>query len=230
MVNSSTLVAISLGIFYVAYQRVLEPTTVASDMLMGVGAAALAVNLLTAWLVHHGSEYDLNVHSAFLHLMGDVVSTLGAILAGVGIWLTGWSWLDPAASVLIGLLILWNAWIILKETLDILLEATPRDIDMSVMVRDFLQVDGVRGVHDLHVWSITRSLRLLSAHVVTDDLPISEGAVIQNNLRHMLQHKYGVAHATLQLECAGCASDALYCDINHAHGHCHHEHDHDHHH
>lgn len=227
MANSSTLVVISLGIFYEAYQRLLVPPTVAADVLIWVGCGALVVNLLTAWLIHQGSEHDLNVRSAFVHLMGDVFSTLGAILAGVGIWFTGWGWLDPAASILIGLLIVWNAWVILGETLDILLESTPKDIDMSVMVRDFMQVDGVLGVHDLHVWSISRTLRLLSAHVVTDDVPISAGTAIQGRLRDMLSHKYGVAHATLQLESECCPSDDLYCDISRCHSHHGHD-DHEH--
>jgi cobalt-zinc-cadmium efflux system protein len=227
MVNSSTLVVISIGIFYEAYQRLITPPEVAGDVLIWVGLGALAVNLVTAWLVHHGSDHDLNVRSAFIHLMGDVFSTLGAILAGVGIWFTGWTWLDPAASILIGLLILWNAWIILGETLDILLESTPKDIDINGMVRDFLRVDGVLGVHDLHVWSISRTLRLLSAHVLTNDVPISEGAVIQAKLQDMLKQKYRVAHATLQLESELCPSDALYCNIHQCHGH-HHDHDHPH--
>ena len=225
MVNSSTLVVISLGIFYEAYQRLQAPPAVGADVLIYVASMALVVNLFTAWLVHHGSDHDLNMRSAFVHLMGDVFSTLGAIVAGVTIWFTGWNWLDPVVSVLIGLLILWNAWAILGETMDILLESTPKDIDMSVMVRDFMQVEGVHGVHDLHVWSISRSLRLLSAHVVTDDLPISAAGAIQARLQDMLSHKYGVEHATLQLESERCSPDDLYCDIaqRRNHHHCHHD-------
>ncbi|MDD5033166.1 MAG: cation diffusion facilitator family transporter [Methylococcaceae bacterium] len=217
LLNSSTLVLIAVAIFHEAWGRFSAPPAVASDMLMTVGGAAFTINLLTAWLVHHGSEQDLNLHSAFLHLMGDVFSTLGAIAAGLGIWLTGKQWLDPAASVLIGLLILWNAWTILRETLTILLEATPVDIDMSRMVLDFLQVEGVRGVHDLHVWSISRSIRLLSAHIVTDDISIAEGANIQRSLGMLMREKYGIDHSTLQLECEGCEPDLLYCDISKRH-------------
>jgi cobalt-zinc-cadmium efflux system protein len=122
--------------------------------------------------------------------------------------------------VLIGLLILWNAWTILRETVDILLEATPGDIDMSLMVRDLLQVEGVRGVHDLHVWSISRSLRMLSAHVVIDDIPISHAATLQRRLGCLIHERYDIDHATLQLECEGCDPDVLYCGIaKAAHGH-----------
>src|SRR6185436_10609946 len=136
LVNSTTLVVIALGIFYEAYQRFLSPSEVQSGILIGVGLVALLVNAGTAWLVKRGSEHDLNLRSAFVHLMGDVVSTLGAVLAGVAIAFTGWNWLDPLVSLLIGGLILWNAWGILRETADILLESTPRDVDMSRMVRD----------------------------------------------------------------------------------------------
>ena len=213
LINSTTLALIALGVMYEAYHRYRSPPEVQADLLIMVGAAAFVVNLITAWLVSHGREHDLNLHSAFLHLMGDVFSTLGAVFAGVGIWLTGQNWLDPLASVLIGLLILWNAWLILKETLEILLESVPRDIDMSLMVRDLLLVPGVRSIHDLHVWSLSKSLRMLSAHVVTDDLRIGEATRILAELKRVLSARYGIVHSTLQLECVGCDPDHLYCDL-----------------
>ena len=221
LVNSTTLVVIALGIFYEAYQRFLSPSEVQANILIGVGIVAFLINAGTAWLVKRGSENDLNLRSAFVHLMGDVISTIGAILAGVVIAFTGMNWLDPLVSVFIGLLILWNAWGILRETVDILLESTPRDIDMNKMVHDLTSVNGVRGVHDLHVWSLTQSLRALSAHIVTDDISISGGAVIQREINEIASHKYNIGHATLQLECVGCEPDLLYCDIadNHEHAH-----------
>jgi cobalt-zinc-cadmium efflux system protein len=221
LVNSTTLALIAAGIFYEAYQRFLTPPPVSADILITVGAAALAVNLLTAWLVSHGAHHDLNLRSAFLHLLGDVFSTIGAMLAGIGIRYTGLNWLDPLASALIGLLILWNAWLILRETVDILLESTPRDIEMSTMVRDLMQIEGVRGVHDLHVWSLARNLRILSAHIVIDDMPISRAALIQHEIDEVIGHKYGIGHSTLQLECQGCSPDALYCNITHRNHHRH---------
>ena len=177
-------------------------------------AVAFVINLVTALLIRRGSEHDLNLRSAFLHLVGDVLSTLGAIAAGIIIYFTDWNWLDPLVSVLIGLIILWNAWGILRETMDILLESTPRDVDMGSMVRDIMQVQGVLGVHDLHVWSITRNLRTMSAHVLTEDVAISQGATIQAQINELMAHRYNIAHATLQLECVGCDPDLLYCDIN----------------
>lgn len=223
LINSTTLVVIALGIFYEASQRLFAPPEVEPSILIGVGLIAFLINAGTAWLIHRGSKHDLNLRSAFVHLMGDVISTIGAVLAGVVIAFTGLNWLDPLVSVLIGVLILWNAWGILRETIDILLESTPRDIDMSQMVRDLMSINGVRGVHDLHVWSLTQSLRALSAHIVTDDISISGGAAIQRAINETLSHKYSIGHATLQLECVDCEPDLLYCNIveNHEHNHAH---------
>lgn len=212
--NSTTLVLIALGIFYQAYQRFLLPSVVDAQSLVGVGTITLFINAITAWLVMRGSEHDLNLRSAFVHLMGDVISTLGAIAAGIGIYFTHWYWLDPLASVLIGVLILWNGWAIVRETVHILLESTPTDIDMSEIVRDLMSVEGVRGVHDLHVWSITQSLRVLSAHVLTEDMPLSRGAMIQQQVNALVSEYYGIQHTTLQLECEGCDPDLLYCNLN----------------
>ncbi|MGC1377886.1 MAG: cation diffusion facilitator family transporter [Anaerolineales bacterium] len=214
LVNAATLGIISLGIFYEAWQRFQSPPEVQSGILIGVGLVAFAVNLCTALLVKKGSEHDLNLRSAFVHLTGDVLSTVGAVIAGVIIYFTGANWLDALVSVLIGLLILWNAWGILRETVDILLEATPRDVDMSAMIADMAQIKGVLGVHDLHVWSISSSLRTMSAHILTDDIAISSGAAIQAAINELVSRRYNISHATLQLECLGCAPDALYCDMN----------------
>jgi cobalt-zinc-cadmium efflux system protein len=220
LVNSTTLVLIALGIFYEAWRRFTSPPEVQAGVLVVVGTVAFVINLVTALLIKKGSEGDLNLRSAFVHLMGDVLSTIGAVAAGVVILFTGWNWLDPLVSVFIGLLILWNARGILRETVDILLESTPRDVDMNAMVHDILQVTGVQGVHDLHVWSISSGLRTMSAHLRTDDLPISAAAAIQTRVNEMLLRRYNISHATLQLECVGCEPDLLYCDINesnHAH-------------
>jgi cobalt-zinc-cadmium efflux system protein len=220
LVNSTTLVLISLGIFYEAYRRFTAPPEVNAPILIGVGIIAFLVNAGTAWLVHRGSEYDLNLRSTFLHLMGDVLSTLGAVAAGIVIAFTGWNWLDPFVSVLIGILILWNAWGILRQTIHILLESTPQNVDIGELLKDLRSVEGVLDVHDLHVWSISENLRVLSAHIVTPDTSISTGSVIQRNLNEVLAHKYDIQHATLQLECEGCHPNLLYCDIgetNHIH-------------
>ena len=218
LLNSTTLVLISLGIFYEAYRRFIAPPDVQSGIINCVGLIAVVVKILNSFMVRRGSEHDLNLRSAFVHLMGDVLSTIGAVIAGVIIYFTNANWLDPFVSVLIGFLILYNAWGILKDAIDILLEATPRDVDVQAMVKDIAQVDGVLGIHDIHVWSLTQSLRTMSAHILTDDLHISAGAGIQHEINELLTHRYNIAHATLQLECVECAPDSLYCDLN---GHFH---------
>lgn len=215
LANAVGLIAVAVGLFYEAYQRFFDPPAVQAVLLIEVAALALLVNGGTAWLVHRGSAHDLNLRSAFLHLLGDVLSTAGALAAGVAIYYTGMSWLDPLASALIGLLILWNAWGILEETLEILLESTPRDIDMSQMVRDLMCIRGVQGVHDLHVWSISRSLRALSAHILTGDITLSEGTEIRRHINGILLERYSIVHTTLQIECGGCEPDLLYCSLQH---------------
>lgn len=214
LVNSTTLVLIALGIFYEAWKRFLSPPEVDSAILIGVGALAFLINLGTAWLVKSGSEHDLNLRSTFLHLMGDVLSTLGAVAAGIIIAFTNWNWLDPFVSVLIGVFILWNAWGILRQSIHILLESTPESINMDSMVTDLLAVEGVRDIHDLHVWSINEDLRALSAHITTDDVLVSAGLPIQRNLNEILMRKYNIRHATLQLECECVGQSFLYCDIH----------------
>jgi cobalt-zinc-cadmium efflux system protein len=220
LVNSTSLVLISVGIFYDAYRRLLAPPEVKADVLIVVGLVAMVINLVTALLVRSGSHHDLNLKSTYVHLMGDVLSTIGAVAAGIVIRFTDMDWVDPLASIFIGLLILWNAWGILRESINILMESTPKDVDMEALQADILKVEGVRGVHDLHVWSIAQSLRTLSAHILIDDIPISESMVIQAAVSDMLDHKYRISHATLQLECMGCISPDLYCELstsNHVH-------------
>jgi cobalt-zinc-cadmium efflux system protein len=223
LVNSTTLVLISLGVFYEAYRRLLAPPEVVPQVLVLVGTLAVIVNLTTALLIRRRGETDLNVRAAFLHLMGDVASTAAAVVAGVVIYYTGANWLDSIASVFIGLLILFNAWGILRESVNILLEFTPRDVDMNRMVGDMLLIEGVQGVHDLHVWSLTKNLRTMSAHVLTDDVSLSAGSRIQRELNALLDVQYGITHATLQLECANCGPEGLYCGLEGSHDvHAHH--------
>ena len=215
LINSTTLVLISFGIFYEAWYRFISPPEVKSSILIGVGLIAVVINIVTAMLVHKGSDSDLNLRSAFVHLMGDVLSTIGAVIAGAIIYFTGANWLDPLVSVLIGGLILYNAWGILRDAVDILLEAKPRDIDSTKLIDDVMQIQGVLGVHDLHIWSLTQNLRTMSAHILTNDLSISEGTDIQRQINEIVNHHYNIAHATLQLECVDCLPEMMYCDLNH---------------
>ena len=216
LANSATLVLIALGILREAYLRFLFPAAVEANILIGVGLLAVAINLGTAWLVKQGSDHDLNLRSAFTHLMGDVASTIGAVIAGIVIAFTGLNWFDPLVSVLISALILRTAWSILQEAVNILLEGTPQDLDMPVLVRDLQAVSGVRGVHDLHAWSITQNLRALSAHIVTGEVSPGTHAQIRRAVNKVLSQSYNITHVTLQLESEGCDPAGLYCDMANA--------------
>lgn len=216
LANSASLVLIALGILREAYLRFLFPAAVEANILIGVGLLAVAINLGTAWLVKQGSDHDLNLRSAFTHLMGDVASTIGAVIAGIVIAFTGLNWFDPLVSVLIGALILRTAWSILQEAVNILLEGTPQDLDMPVLVRDLQAVTGVRGVHDLHAWSITQNLRALSAHIVTGEVSPGTHVQIRRAVNEVLSHNYNITHVTLQLEGEGCDPAGLYCDMANA--------------
>ncbi len=213
--NAVSLIVISLGIFYEAWQRFSQPAEVGSITLIGVGTLAFFVNLFTAWLVKEGSQNDINMRSAFLHLIGDVFSTLGAVVAGIAILFTGWNWLDPLVSVLISVFILWNAWLILRQALSILIESTPKDINVSTLLSDLQAIPGVQSIHDLHIWAITENMRMISAHIVTADQPLSAAVALQRDIRAMLHERYHIEHATLQLECAECNPNSLYCTFEH---------------
>ena len=213
LINASTLGFIAVGICVEAVKRFDAPAPVEADLMMTVGAAALIVNLVTAWLVSHGSEEDLNLRSAFLHLLGDVLSNVGAIAAGIGIFMTGLNWLDPLVSVLMAVLILFSVIRMIGEAFDILMEATPADIDVDDLIRDLMQTEGVMGLHDLHVWSLSRQHRFFSAHVMVEDMPVSESAVLRDQLTAMMAEHYRITHTTLQFETEGVCSQGLYCDI-----------------
>ncbi|GAB4475928.1 MAG: cation diffusion facilitator family transporter [Anaerolineales bacterium] len=214
LVNATSLIVVSVFVGVEAYHRFRDPLEIQSTLMSVASGIAFVVNLVTALLVRHGSHSDLNLRSAYLHLMGDVFSTLGAFLAGIVIAFTGYNWLDPLVSLLIVGLILWNALKIILETIHILLESTPRDVNVERLVSDLRQVPGVIDVHDLHVWSITSEMRSLSAHVVTEDICLSEGALIQEKIGQLLRERYAITHATLQLECEECNPSMLYCDLN----------------
>lgn len=213
LVNAATLIGIGALIFYEAIRRIAAPPEVREEIIVIVALVAFAMNTFIALALRQPGTRDLNVRSAFVHMAGDALSTLGVIAAGIAISLTGLRVLDPLASILIGAIIVWSSWDIVRETVNILLEGTPRGIDMDAMVRDLMRIDGVRGVHDLHAWSINSNLRTLSAHVLTGDVSISAGATIQREINQVLLQRYAIAHTALQLECEDCNPDALYCEL-----------------
>lgn len=211
--NSVTLLGMAAWIAYESVGRIEVPPDVDSETLMGVSGLALVVNGFTAWLVGHGAHDDLNLRSAFLHLVGDVLSNLGALAAGLGIYFAGAQWLDPAASLLIALLILWNAWLIVAETIDILMEGSPRDIPMDAVIAMLLSEEEILGLHNLHVWSLSKSLRFLTAHLEVREMSLKEAEAIRQGLAQRLQDAFAIEHVTLQMELSPACAPTLYCRL-----------------
>ena len=198
LINGVALVLISLLIFYEAYQRWARPPQVKSGLMILVATGGLAVNLICAWLLHGDHKDDLNVRGARLHIIGDALGSVGAVAAGGIMLLFGWYAADPLFSCIIGLLIVWSSWHLLREATNILLEGTPSHINLAAVEDAFLQTTGVEDVHDLHIWTITSGREALSAHVIHSD-SISQADLLKV-LRAKLHDRFGVDHLTIQME------------------------------
>ena len=175
LVNAVSLVVIAVFIFWEAVGRLRHPEAVHGWLMIGVAAVAVGINLLIGFWLHAGSKNDLNVRSAYLHMIGDAVSAVGVVVAGVVVLLTGWHLADPVVSFLIGGLILWSSWGILKESVNVLLEGTPAGMDMTAVEKTISGVPGVLGVHDLHVWTVGPGAIACSVHVVVAEQSVREG-------------------------------------------------------
>jgi cobalt-zinc-cadmium efflux system protein len=220
LVNAVTLIIIAIAITWEAIQRFQHPESVQPFIMFISAAIGIAVNLYIGFGLQK-EGHNLNVRAATLHVFGDVAASIGVIVAGVIILLSGWTSADPLLSVAIAVLIAVGAWRILQETTDILLEAVPRDISLTDLVDDMKSVEGVKDVHDLHVWSIASGMYALSCHVLINDLPPSGSSPILQSLTTMLNEEHHIGHATIQFECsdqrvACCEIDGLYCRMESA--------------
>lgn len=202
-INASTLVLISLLIFYEAVERLYNPVTVNPGLMMAVAGVGVLLNGSIAWLLMR-SHSDLNIRSVLIHEVGDTLATLAVILGGVGISLTGKNFIDPALSIFIGGMILWSSFGIIKESLNILLEGTPRGIDLQSVEGTLRNVPGVNNVHDLHIWSIGSETHALSCHIAIADIPPSESEAIMRQVRQVLADSFHIRHTTIQFEHVIC--------------------------
>jgi cobalt-zinc-cadmium efflux system protein len=202
-VNSLALVAVAFFIFWEAGRRLYAPAQVAPGLMIGVAAAGVVMNGVVAALLWASSR-DLNIRSAFLHMLGDTLSTAAVIAGGVGIMLTGQNWIDPALSMAIGALILWSSWEIIHETLNILLEGTPRGMELERITAVIAAIQGVNGVHDLHVWSLGSESHALSCHISIPDIPPSESEQILRQVQERLREAFKIDHTTIQFEHVVC--------------------------
>ena len=202
LANGVALVVISLLISYEAYQRIKNPNAikVAGLELTLIAVGGLLVNALSAWILHSASESNLNLRGAFLHVIGDLLGSAGAVAAGVLIWKWGWTLADPIISVAMCLLIIYSSWQLIRESVNILLEGTPSHINIRAVVLSMHEVAGVTDVHDLHVWTISSGKEALSAHV-TIEAGTSHKTALEA-LQEQLRKDFNIGHVTIQLESA----------------------------
>jgi cobalt-zinc-cadmium efflux system protein len=212
LANGATLIAISLLIFVEAFQRIAEPQPVSGGLVMGIAVGGLLVNVLGLVMLHGGKDESLNVRGAWLHLLTDALGSVGAILGGAAVWAYGWFWADPLVSVLIGLLVIWSAWHLVRESVNVLLEGTPPHIDVAEVRAAMAEVEGVEEVHDLHVWTITSGMEAMSGHVVVGGVAPRSSSEVLAELHRLLHERFGLHHMTIQMEtpefrarCEACA-------------------------
>ena len=207
-VNGVSLVVMALLILYEAYERWTQPPLVNGRSVMLIATGGLFINLVCAWLLHGAHEEDLNIRGAWLHVLGDALGSVGAIIAGALIFALGWYPADPLVSALIALLIIWGAWRLIRDSVNVLLEGVPAHINLAAVEETILQTEGVAAVHDLHVWTITSGREALSAHVIHRFETASPELLKQ--LRHKLHDNFGIDHLTIQLESPADADEDAF--------------------
>lgn len=227
--NGVTLILISGFIFYEAAGRFMNPPEVASYGMLAIATVGLLVNILVAWmLMRSGSTKDnLNMRAAFLHVIGDLLGSVGAIAAALVMIIFGWGIADPLASVIVAVLILISGWRVTKDALHVLMEGTPVSVDLEAIVSRIKNIREVKGIHDLHVWTITSGMNALSAHVVVDgEMTVSECQALLHRIEHELEQD-DIGHVTIQIESGAHSHDEdVICDMafqteSHHHGHAH---------
>jgi cobalt-zinc-cadmium efflux system protein len=204
LINGITLLGVSGFIFYEAINRFVHPQLIRIDILLAVAIIGLAGNLAGMLLLRRESEDNLNIRGTFFHLLGDALSSVGVIVGGVVIAFTGWVVIDPVISILIGGIVLRSAVDLVLESGEVLLEATPRDIDIDALKKDVESIAGVRELHEIHIWTITSGLRALSGHLLIDNITTREGQKIVCAVRELLARNYNISHTTLEAECDSC--------------------------
>jgi cobalt-zinc-cadmium efflux system protein len=222
-VNAVTLVGISLFIFYEAWQRFLHPKQIEEWTMFWVALAALGLNGAVMWGLHRDKDHDLNIRAAFIHMLGDAVSSLAIVIAAIVIHYTKIDAIDPILSVLIGVMIIWSAWDIIQESLNVLLEGLPRGIELNKVTGSMREIDGVIDVHDCHIWSLGSSANALSCHILIEDMPPSESNSILQQINELLCG-FNIRHSTIQFEHTKCALSDTPCNLMatvHQHEHRH---------
>lgn len=198
LANGVILVLVGLFIAYQAYHRLLQPPPVRSTMMLAVASVGLGANLVAARLLSHSDLENLNLRGAFLHVLGDIMGSLGAISAGIIMSVWGWFLADPVVSLVVAALILYSSWRLMRDSVDVLLEGTPRHLDIGAILSDLGSVDGVLSVHELHVWSITSGLPAMSCHIVLRS--DADSSAVLKTLSRLMRTRHRIEHTTIQIE------------------------------
>jgi cobalt-zinc-cadmium efflux system protein len=222
-INGISLLAISLFIFIESYRRFQSPPEIAVAVMLPVATAGLIGNIVMALILGHG-HHDLNIKSAWLHVLGDTLSSVGVILSGIIVYLTGWAFADPVASIIIGIIILAGGVRVLKETSSIFLEFTPKGFHVENIAKRIAEIPEVMGIHAVHIWLVAHRRVAFTAHVLVHDQKLSEAELIRKKVEDVL-YDMNINHILLQFECAECQNSGLYCQI-----HSHEDDEMDHHH
>jgi len=207
-VNGVALVLLSLWVVYEAIDRWQSPPDIKGTQLLLIAFGGLVVNLIAAWLLHSGHKHDLNMRGAFLHVIGDLLGSVAAIVAGILIVTSGWMWADAAGSILISLIIIVGAWRLILDSVNVLLEGTPRHIDLSSVEDAITGNSGVIGIHDLHIWTISSGIHALSVHISHDESVVHSDLL--SVVRQRLHEGFGIDHLTIQMETAARETEAVY--------------------
>jgi cobalt-zinc-cadmium efflux system protein len=204
LLNGIVLVVLSLYIIYQAYQRMIHPQPVAGALMLVVALIGLVANIIGALFLFKHSHANLNIRGAYLHIVGDALSSVGVVIGGIVILYTGWYLIDPILSMMISLVIIYGSWSLVKESVNILLESVPSHINIETVAAEIAKVEGVREAYHIHVWTITSGVYALSAHVLINDQPVSGCRNIVDEIKELLEHRFNVLHSTIQLECDKC--------------------------
>ena len=212
LTNGVTLIFICLYIFYEAFRRFVAPEPVRGPQMLAIAFIGLVANGAAILALRGGKS--LNIRSAFLHVLGDTLSSVGVIIGGLVMLFTGWYTADPIISIFIAILILVSAYRVTAEAVNILLEATPTGVDLRGVVEAVRRIEGVKDVHDVHIWSITPELRAMSAHLLIEDQLTSHSTEIVERVERILTERFGIVHATLQCECKRCKRLQMLCNLS----------------
>ena len=219
LINALSLVVIALLIFWEAFTRFRHPEPVQSTPMIVVAFVAILLNTVISLWLRKAAKKDLNVRSAYMHMLGDAISAAGVVFAGFIVAFTHTSIADPIVSVLIGLLILWSSWDILKESVNVLLETAPRGLDVNVVEQTISDMEGVMAVHDLHVWTIGSGMIACSCHITVEEQSVKSGEDVLRKVAGHLKHKFEITHTTIQVEAEGCDPNDMYCIMKLAQAH-----------